>query len=99
LNEGRQIMKKFALYALFELMMVNCIAFLAVGAYLGGYALYGKVVDGHAYLGGRGHFAEVSGDVFLYSLWHGRSVFITLPLAIVFLKMAIRVSRKQAATA
>jgi hypothetical protein len=92
-------MKKFVLYALFELMMVNCIAFLAVGAYLGGYALFGKVADGHAYLGGRGHFAEVSGDLFLYSLWHGRSVFITLPLAIVFLKMAIRVSRKQTATA
>ena len=92
-------MRKFVLFALFELMIVNCIAFLATGAYLGGYALFGRIADGHAYLGSRGHLTEVSGDVFLYSLWHGRSVFITLPLAIVFLKMAIRVSRKQAATA
>ena len=86
-------MKKFVLYALFELMMVNCIAFFALGAYLGGYALLGKVADDHWYLGRRGHFPEVSSDVFLYSLWHGRSVFITLPLAIVFLIMAIRVGR------
>ena len=35
MNERGKIMKKFVLYALFELMMVNCIAFLAVGAYLG----------------------------------------------------------------
>jgi hypothetical protein len=91
------IMRKFVLFALFELMMVNCIAFFAIGAYLGGYALLGKISDGHAYLGSRGHLTEVGGDVFLYSLWHGRSVFITLPLAIVFLVMWTRVARKQPA--
>jgi hypothetical protein len=90
-------MRKFVLFALFELMIVNCIAFLAAGAYLGGYALFGRIADGHAYLGSRGHFTEVSGDVFLYSLWHGRSALITLPLAIAFFVMWTRAGRKQPA--
>ena len=92
-----KIMRKFVLFALFELTMVNCGAFLAIGAYLGGYALLGEIVDGHAYLGSRGHITEVGGDVFLYSLWHGRSALITLPLAIVFLVMWTRTDRNQPA--
>ena len=55
----------------------NFLMFWIGAVLLGGDALNGKVENGHYFLGSHGRFTEVSFDVFTYSQWHTRSVFVT----------------------
>lgn len=81
---------QFILKAIFVLCLTNFLVFWIVGFFLGGGALNGKIEGGRYYLGDRAdhtsreinRFTEVSQTVFAYSLWHGRSLFITHPLLI-----------------
>ena len=68
--------------ALVAATFVNFLVFLAVALYLGGDALNGKEEHGRYFLGSHGHYTEASALVFQYSKVHGRSVEITIPLAI-----------------
>ena len=61
---------------------LNFVIFWISALYLGGDALSGKAVEGHYFLGERGHLTEVSRAVFRYSQWHVRSVFVTFPIAV-----------------
>ena len=70
-------------FALFLLGIINFIAFGALSFKLGGTAHAGKLEDGRFYLGNHGKYSEASEGVYNYSLWHGRSIMVTHPLAIV----------------
>ncbi len=60
---------------------LNFIVFFIVAIAIGGDAVNGKIVGGHFYLANHGKLTEVSENVFNYSLWHVRSLFVTHPLA------------------
>ena len=61
----------------------NLLAFLVIGTVIGGMAFDGKRTATGFYLGSGADFLEVSELTYLYSLWHGISVVVTLPIAIV----------------
>lgn len=61
-------------------VILNFFAFFAVSMSIGGDALNGRVVNGHYYLG-PGKLKEVSPALFAYSRWHGISLFVTFPPA------------------
>ena len=62
---------------------LNFVAAFAIDVLIGGDAANGKIGNGRYFLSNHGVFTEVSRAIFEYSLWHWRSVFVTLPLAIV----------------
>jgi hypothetical protein len=61
----------------------NFLIFILGALYLGGYALCGCSTDGHYFVSARGQLNEVSHAAFVYSLWHGRSVLLTHPVALI----------------
>lgn len=65
------------------LALVNFGSFIIVSLVLGGDALNGTARDGHYYLDQKGTYTEVSRGVFVYSVIHALSLFVTHPLAIV----------------
>jgi hypothetical protein len=65
------------------LCLLNFGAFMIIGESLGGDAANGKVIDGHCFLGNHGRFTEVSYEVYRYSMWHARSLWLTHPLMLI----------------
>ena len=63
------------------LAALNFISFVIVASLLGGDALNGHVTNGHYFLDSHGRLTEVSAQVFNYSAWHARSIFVTHALA------------------
>jgi hypothetical protein len=68
---------------LFWLGIANLCLFVGVALVLGGDAINGTSRDGHYFLMEHGHYTEVSRPVFIYSVVHTFSLFITSPLALV----------------
>jgi hypothetical protein len=61
--------------------LANFAAFMLLDAHFGGSALNGKIDGDQFFLGDRGRYVEVSRNVYEFSLRHGRSLFLTHPLA------------------
>lgn len=59
---------------------VNFITFFFISLIIGGSAPIGKIDGEHYYVGDHGHFREVPFIIYLYSLIHTYSLFITHPL-------------------
>jgi len=59
----------------------NFFAFWVIAVAIGGDAINGHEAGGHYFLAAHGGVTEVSRELFTYSLWHARSVFVTQPLA------------------
>ena len=72
-----------SLTAIWALGLLNFIVFVIVSSLIGGDAGNGKIVGGHFYLASHGKLTEVSETVFTYSLWHGRSIFVAIPLSMI----------------
>jgi len=72
-----------SLSAIWALGILNFIVFIIVASLIGGDAGNGKIVGGHFYLASHGKLTEVSEAVFTYSLWHVRSLFVTVPLSMI----------------
>jgi hypothetical protein len=68
---------------LFPLGLLNFLTFFCVAAANGGDAINGKIVDGKYFLGNHGQFTETSQAFYTYSLWHVRSLFLTVPLTFI----------------
>jgi len=68
------------LCAILALCVLNFLAFYVVAILLGGDAVNGYAEGGRYFLRSHGKTTEVSRDVFEYSLWHVRSLFLTHPL-------------------
>ena len=68
-------------YALVVLGVVNFCAYCIVGMMLGGDAFNGHQESGHYFLSSHGTLTEVPHAVYLYSLIHTFTVFVTHPLA------------------
>ncbi len=62
---------------------IKFVAFIIVHIIIGGSAPNGKVVDGHYFIGDHGYYKEVPYALYVYSLIHTYSLFITHPLAII----------------
>jgi hypothetical protein len=90
-------MKKIVLLTMVLLLALNFATFLIGATYLGGDAFNGKYENGHYYLGSHGRFIETSGDIFRYSQWHIRSLFITMPLLLLFIWLVgVNLGKKKA---
>jgi hypothetical protein len=61
--------------------LANFAAFMLLDAYFGGSALNGKIDGDQFFLGDHGRYVAVSRAIYEFSLHHGRSLFITHPLA------------------
>jgi hypothetical protein len=70
----RRAFQAFAVFA-----VVNFIAYVVVSQLIGGEAWSGKEVDGRYFLSSHGQLTEVSQALYIYSLWHTISVFVTWP--------------------
>ena len=66
----------------FLIAIVNFLAFVIVGSFLGGDALNGHQEGGRYFLANHGKLTETSRAVFIYSKIHAISLFVTHPLAI-----------------
>ncbi len=71
------------LRAIFYACVANFLVFWIVAVFIGGDALSGGVRNGRYFLSSHGHLTEVSHGVFVYSLCHILSVFITHPLGFI----------------
>lgn len=69
--------------AILILCILNFVAFGVGAMVLGGSAANGIVRDGRYFLSEHGKETEVSKEVWTYSLWHSRSLFVTHPLAFI----------------
>src|SRR6187551_801673 len=65
--------------AMFWLAIVNFVLFVAIAVWLGGDAINGTTRDGRYYLMQHGIYSEVSRPVFIYSIIHTLSLFLTHP--------------------
>jgi hypothetical protein len=65
------------------LAVLNFALFVTISEVIGGSAGNGFVSSGHYFLADHGRKTEVSEAVFNYSLWHGRSVFVTHALGMI----------------
>ena len=74
----------------------NFLVFVFVAMYLGGNALCGRTIAGHYFVCEHGHWTEVSRAAFVYSEWHGLSIFITHPLVLVCAWLVSRRPSKEA---
>ena len=81
---------------LFWTAILNFVIFVALAMVLGGDAINGTSRNGHYYLMQHGVYTEVSRPVFLYSEIHTLSLFVTHPLGILVLLIAVLRARKQA---
>jgi hypothetical protein len=73
--------------ALVAVGIINFVAFFVIALSIGGDAMNGKIANGHFFLASHGKLTEVSEGVYMYSLWHARSVFITQPLAMISIEL------------
>jgi hypothetical protein len=71
------------LRAIFYGCVANFLVFWIVAVFIGGDALSGQSKNGHYFLSSHGHLTEVSHGVYLYSLCHILSVFVTHPVGFV----------------
>ncbi len=83
---------KFALRVVAVLGILNFVAFFIVSSLLGGDAMNGKVEAGRYFVSSHGRLTEVTADVFTFSLWHVRSLFVTHPLAMLAWVLSSRMS-------
>ena len=77
---------------LFILAVINLLAYIVVGAFLGGIAVQNPSNDGNLYLAQGESLTAVSSTTYLYSQYHQLSVLITLPVALL---LSFAVSRKR----
>ncbi len=75
--------------------ILNFVSFAVISTIIGGDAIHGKVEGGRYYIGGHGHFAEVSPSVFKYSTFHTEWFLVTLPLVWVGGSILERQKRKE----
>jgi len=71
---------KILAYTLMAIGVLNFLSFAIISTYLGGDAQHGKIEDGKYYVGGHGHYSEVSHATFEYSTIHAEWFVVTLPL-------------------
>ena len=64
--------------------VLNVLVYMIMGFVLGGWALSGRIVDGHYYLGSKNWYTPVNQTVYTYSLWHGYSQPTILALLLPF---------------
>lgn len=72
-----QRLYRSVLLAVAVICFANVVAFFVVGDILGGAAGNGKIEGGRHFIGDHGRYTAVSEAVYTYSLWHGRSIFLT----------------------
>jgi hypothetical protein len=65
---------------IFAIAFVNFFTCMIISLIIGGSAQLGKIDGEHYYVGDHGHFREVPFIIYLYSLIHTYSLFITHPL-------------------
>ena len=68
---------------LVAIAMLNFFSFILIAGLLGGDAPSGQSQAGHYFLGSHGKLTEVTRYVFVYSMVHARSLFVTHPLGII----------------
>ena len=71
---------KILAYTVMAIGVLNFLSFAIISTYLGGDAQHGKIEDGKYYVGGHGHYSEVSHATFEYSTIHAEWFVVTLPL-------------------
>ena len=74
--------------------IVNFVAFLAIGAYLGGYAR-GHIAGAPYFLKWYGHPTEVSAGIYRYSRWHEYAMLSTHAIAFISWTVTRRGRRKR----
>jgi hypothetical protein len=62
--------------------ILNFLLFFLIAVVIGGGAIWGKIEEGHYYVGNHGRYTEVGRLVFTYSQLHALSLCITHPLGI-----------------
>jgi hypothetical protein len=95
IGEVYAVMTRFERF-LFWIAIVDFVVFVAVAMVLGGDAMNGPSLNGDYYLMQHGVYTEVSGPAFLYSKVHTLSLFVTHPIGMVVLLIAVLRARKQA---
>jgi hypothetical protein len=80
--ETHALMRVLA-YTLMAIGVLNFASFMIVSTALGGDAPHGKIEGDKYYLGGHGHYTEVSHSTFEYSAIHSEWFLVTLPLVFV----------------
>ena len=80
--------------ALGVVAIVNFVAFLAIGAYLGGYAR-GHVAGAPYFLMWYGHPTEVPAGIYRYSRWHEYAMLSTHAIAFISWTVTRRGRRKR----
>jgi hypothetical protein len=73
-------LSRIILKILFFGSIANFVVFLLAAQAIGGDAISAQVIDGRYYFHLHGKVTEVSESVYIYSLWHVRSLFLTFPL-------------------
>jgi len=68
---------KKIVFPLLTVALVNFFLFAAVATYVGGDVINGKSNNGHYYLSSHGKMTEVSRALYIYSVIHATSVFVT----------------------
>ena len=68
---------------LVAIAILNFFSFVLIAGLLGGDALNGQGQAGHYFLGNHGKLTEVTRSIFVYSMIHARSLFVTHPLGII----------------
>jgi hypothetical protein len=86
-------------WTLSALWCANFLACCVIGGFLGGFAYQGKIERSHYFLGdsARSHptyFNEVTPEIYMYSLWHGRVIAAHTVLTLILL---IRFQRRASA--
>jgi hypothetical protein len=82
------------MYGIGLVAVANFIVFFLACLFLGGDALTGYQASGRYYLGSKHQMTEVSREVFQFSLWQTRSVFVTHPLAMLVWMIAWQRSQR-----
>ena len=77
---------------LFILAVINLLAYIVLGAFLGGIAVQDPSNDGNFYLAQGESLTGVSSTTYSYSQYHQLSVLITLPVALL---LSFAVTRKK----
>ena len=75
--------------------MINFAAFYVVALCIGGDAVGGKVEDGKYYVSSHGKYTEVSESVYRYSRLHTYSVWVTHPIGMLAIIVAIYVENRE----
>ena len=71
--------------AILILCLLNFVAFGVGSVVIGGSAANGSIKDGRYYVSEHSKDTEVTEKIWVYSLWHSRSLFLSHPLAMALL--------------